>query len=313
MKALITFPYTEKEFAVLRDLGYEIIFKKESEIQFSSDIEDIDMLLCFDVFDRINIDNLKNLKWIQLTSAGINQVPKDIVLKKDITLTNNRGCYSIPIAEWNVLKILEMLKNSKEFYHRQNTKTWYIDNSIRDLYKKTIGFIGTGSIASETAKRLNAFGIDILGLNTDGKDTEHFHKCFSVNDINTFASRCDVIVVSTPYTENTHHLLDKNVFANMKDGVYIVNIARGAIIDEEALIENLSSGKVGKAALDVFEEEPLPKDNPLWEMENVYISSHNSWVSEMNHERRFKIAYENMKRYINGKELLNLVDLKRGY
>lgn len=313
MKALITFQYTEEEFDILRKLGYEIIFKKESEIEFSSEIEDIDTLLCFDPFNRINIEKFRNLKWIQLTSIGINHVPKDIVIKKNITLTNNRGCYSIPIAEWNVLKILEMLKNSKEFYNRQNTKTWHIDDSIRDLYKKTIGFVGTGSIASETAKRLTAFDVEILGLNTSGKNAAYFNKCYSSNDINSFVSKCDVIVVSTPYTEKTHHLLNKNVFEKMKDGVYIINIARGAIIDEQLLIENLKSGKVTKAALDVFVEEPLPEKSPLWEMENVYISSHNSWIAEMNNEKKFKIAYDNMKRYISGEELLNIVDIKRGY
>lgn len=313
MKALITFPYTKEEFDILRGLGYEVIYKKESEIEFSDEIKDVDILICFDLFDRIDIDKFTNLKWIQLISAGINQVPKDTVIKKNIILTNNRGCYSIPIAEWNVLKVLEMLKNSKEFYKKQRSKTWDMDHSLLDLNEKTIGFIGTGSIASETAKRFSAFGVKILGLNTDGKNVKYFDKCFSSDNINSFVSKCDILIVTAPYTEKTHHLLDKDVFEHMKDGVYIVNIARGSIINEKTLIDNLKSGKVAKAALDVFEEEPLAKDNPLWEMENVYISSHTSWVSEMNHERRFFIAHENMTRYINGEKLLNEIDLKRGY
>lgn len=271
------------------------------------------MILCFDLFNRIDISKFTNLKWIQLISAGINQVPTDIVVAKNITLTNNRGCYSIPIAEWNVLKVLEMLKNSKEIYNQQNTKTWKIDHSLQDLNKKTIGFIGTGSIASETAKRLKAFGVDILGLNTSGKETKYFDKCFSVYDINSFVCKCDILIVTSPYTEETHHLLNKEVFDNMKNGVYLINIARGSIIDEKILIDNLKSGKIEKAALDVFEEEPLPEDNPLWDMDNVYVSSHTSFVSPMNHERRFYIAYENMKRYINKKNLLNVIDLDRGY
>lgn len=313
MKALITFPYTEEEFKTLRNLGYEIIFKKEKEVELSDDIIDVDMLLCFDIFDKIDISKLKNLKWIQLISAGINQVPQKILEEKNILLTNNRGCYSIPIAEWNVLKALEMLKNSRDFHNKQNSKTWDMDLSLLDLNKKIVGFIGTGSIASETAKRFKAFGVEILGLNTDGKAVEHFDQSYSVEEINSFVSKCDILIVTTPYTEETHHLIDQEVFEHMKDGIYLINIARGAIIDEKSLISNLKSGKVGKAALDVFEEEPLPESSPLWDMENVYISSHNSWVSPMNHERRFYIAHENMKRYINGEKLLNEINLERGY
>lgn len=313
MKALVTFPDNEKEINELRNLGYDVIYKKEDEIEFSKDIEDVDMMLCFNPFDRIDIDKFINLKWIQLLSAGINQVPKDKLIKNNIILTNSRDVYSIPIAEWNVLKILEMLKNSKGFYEKQIAKNWEVDKSLLDLNKKTIGFIGTGSIASETAKRLCGFGVEIFGLNRRGRAADHFDKCWATADINDFVAKCDIIVVTTPYTEKTHHLIDKNVFNNMKDGVYIVNIARGSIIDEKALIDNLKSGKVAKAALDVFEDEPLPNESPLWEMENVYVSPHNCWGSELTHERKFRMAYENMKRYINGEELLNVIDLKQGY
>lgn len=313
MKALITYDYSEEEFNQLRNLGYEVIYKKEKDIEFSDEIKDIDTLLCFNLFDKIDISKFTNLKWIQLLSAGINQVPADIVVEKGITLTNNRGSYSIPIAEWNILKVLEMLKNSKSFYKKQESKTWKMDKSLLDLFKKKIGFVGTGSIASETAKRFCGFGTEIYGLNTDGKDVEHFDKCWASSNINDFVSNCDIIIITTPYTDKTHHMIDEEVFSNMKDGVYIINIARGAIIDEKALIANLKSGKIGKAALDVFEEEPLPQENPLWNMENVYISSHNSWVSELDHQRKFNIAKENMERYIKGEELLNVINLNRGY
>lgn len=313
MKALITFPYTEEEFAVLRDLGYEIIFKREKEIEFSEEIADVDVIVSMNVFDKVDISKLKDLKWIQLISAGINQVPKDLIIDRNIKLTNNRGCYSIPIAEWILLKTLEMLKNSKEFYRKQDSKTWEVVRGLKDLNKKTIGFVGTGSIASEAAKRFCNFGVEILGLNTDGRDVEHFHRTYAVDKINDFVSKSDIVVVTTPYTEETHHMIDRDVFKHMKDGVYLINIGRGSIIEEEALIQNLRSGKVAKAALDVFEKEPLPEDNPLWEMENVYVSPHNSASSPMNHERIFDIAYKNMKKYIRDEKLINEIDLEKGY
>jgi len=313
LKALITFKYKDEEMKLLEDLGYEIIFKDEREISFSDEMKAADIMVCFDPFDKIDIDLFPKLKWIQLLSAGINQVPVDKVLKNNILITNNRGGYSIPIAEWIVLKALEMVKNSKEFYNKQNEKIWKMDTSLLEIYGKIVGFLGTGSIAQEAAKRLEAFGVKILGFNRSGRDVEHFHQCYSIDKMNQLISQCDFFVIATPYTEETHHLVDQEVFSNMKDGTYIINIARGSIIDEEALVENLRSGKIRKAALDVFETEPLPNDSPLWDMENVIISPHNSWASEMYKRRRFEIAYQNMKRYINNEELINVIDLMKGY
>jgi len=313
LKALITFRYKDNEMKNLENLGFEIIFKDERDINFSEEIKDIDLMVCFDPFNKIDIELFPNLKWIQLLSAGINQVPIDKILDQDIILTNNRGGYSIPIAEWIVLKILEMIKNSREFYDKQNKKIWKMDTSILELYGKTVGFIGTGSIAQEAAKRLEGFGVNILGISSRGKNANHFHQCFSIDKINDIVSQCDFLVIAAPYTDNTHHLIDENVFSSMKNGTYLINIARGSIIDENALINNLKSGKIKKAALDVFEVEPLSEDSPLWEMDNVIISPHNSWASEMYSRRRYEIAYENMKRYINKEELINVVNLKMGY
>lgn len=297
----------------IRQLGYDIIEKSEKELYFSEELRDAEVLVCYNPFNTLDISKLPNLKWIQLTSVGIDQVPIDILKKNSITLTNNKGGYSIPIGEWIVLKLLEMYKNSKAFYQKQSQKIWKIDTSLLELYGKTIGFIGTGSIASEAAKRLKGFGVDILGLNTRGTKTEYFDKCYSIDKINEMVKLSDAIVVSIPHTEKTHNLLNEEVFQEMKNGVYLVNIARGSIIDERAMINNLNNGKIKCAALDVFEKEPLDKNNPLWEIENVIITPHNSWVSEMRDDRRFNIIYDNLKRYLSNQTLKNIVDLNKGY
>lgn len=297
----------------IRQLGYDIIEKSEKELYFSEELRDTEVLVCYNPFNTLDISKLPNLKWIQLTSVGIDQVPIDILKKNSITLTNNKGGYSIPIGEWIVLKLLEMYKNSKAFYQKQSQKIWKIDTSLLELYGKTIGFIGTGSIASEAAKRLKGFGVDILGLNTRGTKTEYFDKCYSIDKINEIVKLSDAIVVSIPHTEKTHNLLNEEVFQEMKNGVYLVNIARGSIIDERAMINNLNNGKIKCAALDVFEKEPLDKNNPLWEIENVIITPHNSWVSEMRDDRRFNIIYDNLKRYLSNQTLKNIVDLNKGY
>ena len=121
------------------------------------------------------------------------------------------------------------------------------------------------------------------------------------------------MVLSIPYTKETHHLINENNINSLKKGACLINIARGSIIKESVLIEALQKGNIRGAALDVFEEEPLPQDSPLWEMNNVIITPHNSWISEMRNERRYNIIYENLKRFIAGEKLMNIVDIDKGY
>lgn len=313
MKALVTYEFTEKEFQSLRDLGYDVVYKKERELEFSKDIKDIDVLVGLNPFRNLDMDLFPKLKLIQLIITGINHVPEDKVTKNNIILSNNRGGYSIPISEWIVLKILEMLKNSKEFQAKQRNKIWKSDNSLVELNSKTVGILGTGSIAREAAKRLKPFGVKILGINTDGRPVEGFDETASFKDITSVVPKVDILVLASAYTEETHHIIDESIFAEMKDGSYLVNISRGSIVDEKALIENLKSRKIKKAALDVFEKEPLPEDSPLWDMDNVYLTPHNSWGSEMDRKRKFNIAYRNLKNYINGEELENVIDFDKGY
>lgn len=313
IKALFTYTYGEEKMNKIKTLGYDLIYIPEKEISNTNNIKDIDVLVCYNPFDNLDISILNNLKWIQLSSIGIDQAPTELIHRKNMILTNNKGGYSIPMGEWVVLKILEMLKNSKYFYKNQVNKQWKLNSSLLELYNKTIGFIGTGSIAKESAKRLQGFDANIIGLNTKGQNVEYFNKCYGINDFEYMISLCDIVVVSIPYTDKTHHLLDENIFKKMKDNVYIVNIARGSIINENHLIKYIKNGKIRGVALDVFEEEPLKSDNPLWEMKKVIITPHNSWISEMRNERRYNIIYENMKRYINNEKLLNVVDLNKGY
>ncbi|EKN41302.1 D-isomer specific 2-hydroxyacid dehydrogenase [Clostridium botulinum CFSAN001627] len=273
----------------------------------------MEVLVCYNPFSTLDISLMKNLKWIQLSSTGVDQVPKDIVLKNNVIVTNNNGGYSIPIAEWIVLKTLELLKNSKEFYKKQENKIWKLDTSLLELCGKTIGFIGTGNIAKEAAKRFSGFNVNILGVNTKGREVEYFNKCYSKDNIKEMVSKSDIIILSIPYTKETENLVDENVLNSMKNGALFINISRGSIVDERKLIENLKLGKIKGAALDVFEEEPLFRDNPIWELDNAIITPHNSWISEKRNIRRFDIIYENLKNYKEGTELKSVVNMNKGY
>lgn len=313
IKALFTYDYGKERMDSIRELGYEVLVKNEKDVTYTEEFKAVEVLVCYNPFETLDISKMNKLKWIQLSSIGIDQVPKEKLMKSNIILTNNRGGYSIPMGEWIVLKILELYKNSKGFYEKQQNRKWKIDTSIMEVHGRTIGFLGTGTIAVEAAKRLQGFDIELIGLNTKGTPVEHFNKCFKREDIDEMLKICDVVVATIPYTKETHHLLNRERMAVMKEGSMIVNVARGAIIEEKALIENISTGKIKGAALDVVDEEPLDESSPLWSFENVIITPHNSWVSEKRNERRFDLIYKNMAEYVNSKELINVVDVTKGY
>ncbi|NBG87029.1 phosphoglycerate dehydrogenase [Isachenkonia alkalipeptolytica] len=313
MKALFTYDYGEKKMQSIKNLGYEIIFRKERDLVYDEELEDVEALICYSPFSTLDIGKMKNLKWIQLSSIGIDQVPLEKVKDQGILLTNNKGGYSIPMGEFIVMKILELFKNSKTFYHQQQQKQWKMDTSLIELYNKRVSFIGTGSIAVEGAKRLQGFGVEITGVNTRGRDVEYFHKCYPIKDLYEVLKHSDVVVLTIPYTDETHHLIDDGALAAMNPKAYLINVSRGSVVEEPALIEHLKQESIQGAALDVVEEEPLREDSPLWDFANVIITPHNSWVSEMRNQRRFDTIYENAEKFSRGETLKNLVNLDKGY
>lgn len=312
IKTLITYNFGEKRMKALENLGFELIFMHDRRVTYNDELSDVEVIVGYNPFENLDISNLKGLRWIQLLSAGIDKVPKEKVIEKDIIVSNNKG-YSIPIGEWIVLNILELLKQSPRLYRSQSLRVWKIEKGILELYGKTVGFIGTGAIAKEAAKRVQCFEARTLGLNTKGTDTQYFDECLSTERIDEMLKQSDIVVVTVPYTESLYHLIDEGRISSMKDGVLFVNISRGTIVDEAALIEGLRSGKIAGAALDVFEEEPLSKESPLWDMENVIVTPHNSFYSDKREDRMYEIIYNNMKNYIEGKKINNIVDMKRGY
>ncbi|HHX59151.1 MAG TPA: dihydrofolate reductase, partial [Epulopiscium sp.] len=185
--------------------------------------------------------------------------------------------------------------------------------SVGEIYNKKITFIGTGDIAKEAAKRLQGFGVEILGVNTNGRSISGFYQCFSLDQADDVLGQSDVVVICLPHTEQTHYLFNKARLEKMKPDACLINVSRGAIINEQDLIAHLEEGHLKGVALDVFEQEPLPQESKLWESGRVVITSHNSWISQEIDQRRWELIYENLLRFKNKKELLNLVEIARGY
>ena len=313
MKVLFTYDYGKEQLDRIRGLGYEVVIINEDTFTELQVPFDADVLCCYNPFERVDINKFTKLKLILLSSIGIDFIPKDDIIKNSIILTNNRGGYSIPMGEWIVMNLLMLSKKSTTFWDNKKQKKWKLDTKLTELYGKTVTFLGTGTISTEAAKRLQGFGMNVVGVNTKGTISQYFDKAYSLDEVKTAISMADYLVMVLPFTEKTHHFLDQEKLGWMKDSARLINVSRGNVIDERAMTKALKDKAIAGAALDVFEEEPLSVDSELWDMDNVYISPHNSWISEQRDARRFDLIYENLKAYIEDKPLKNVVDIRRGY
>ncbi|ABR49810.1 D-isomer specific 2-hydroxyacid dehydrogenase, NAD-binding [Alkaliphilus metalliredigens QYMF] len=313
MKALFTYDYGQEKMDSIRALGYELLVVDEKNVTYSEEMQDVEVLVCYNPFRSLDIKKMRDLKWIQLSSIGIDQAPVDVIKEQGMILTNNKGGYSIPMGEWVVLKILEIYKQTHQLYEQQQLKTWKMRTGLLELYGKKVAFIGTGSIAVESAKRLRGFEAKVIGVNTEGTEAPYFEQCYPVRELEEVLKISDVVVLTIPYTKETHHLINEVRLKEMKKDAVLINVSRGSIIDEKALIKHMQEGNLLGVALDVFEEEPLWEESPLWKLDNVIVTPHNSWISEMRNERRFSLIYENLKRYSEENELVNVLNLAKGY
>ena len=313
MKVLFTYDYGTENINKVKDLGYEVTIINERDIKNSSDVNNTEILICYNPFELLDINKIKNLKYILLSSIGFDQLPMDKVKNNNIVVTNNRGGYSIPMGEHIVLSMLEIYRNSKAKFVLQNENKWKIDTSILEVFNKNILFIGTGTIATEAIKRLSGFDMNIYGINTTGKETENIKKCYKFGEMDRVIKNMDFVVLSLPHTDKTHYMVDYEFMNKMKDDSVLINVSRGKIINEKDLILQLKEGKFKGVALDVFETEPLDNSSELWGFQNVNISSHSSWISEMRNIRRFDYIYKNLKRLKENEALINVVNLERGY
>ena len=313
MKILITYDYGKENMKLMEDLGYELVYINENEIKNSELTDDCHILICYNPFKKLDISRMKNLKLIILSSIGFDQLPLDKLEGRHIKVTNNQGGYSIPMGEWIVMNILEIYKNSRQRYNMQSQRKWNLDTSLMEVYGKKVLFLGTGTIAKEGAKRLAGFGVDIYGVNRSGKSNEIFDRVYRIEDLDRHIGEFDIIISTLPWTPSTEHIIDEDFLDKMKYKSAIINVSRGKILDESALINCLSNDKLLGVALDVFDKEPLSEKSRLWDYENVYISSHNSWISEMRNIRRFNYIIDNLRLFKEDKDLNNEINISRGY
>jgi len=274
------------------------------------------------------------LRWIQLHFAGMdNALKQPIVQAEDVEVTTSSGIHAVQMAEFSLAMILAFNYKLPLLLQLQAKAEWPKNNgdlfNPRELRGQTLGIVGYGSIARELARQADALGMTVLATKRDvmhpAEEDQYLEpgtgdasgdiptRLYPSQALISMAPECDFLVVTAPLTESTRHSVNEQVLRAMKRSAVLVNVARGAVVDEDALISALAAGTIAGAALDVFEEEPLPTTSPLWNLENVILSPHISGNSTRYQEKAAALFAENLERYINNRPLLNRLERKRGY
>ena len=252
------------------------------------------------------------LRWVQATSAGAGEQVGAAELSREelerVTVTSAAGIHAGPLAEFALFGLLAFTKDLPRLLADQHAHRWG-HYPVGELSGRTLLIVGLGQIGEEVARLAAAFGMRVVGLNRSGEaDSTHVHEIRRIGDLHECLPDADAIVISAPLTGETRGLIDAAALGRMKPGTILVNIGRGGVVDEGAMIEALRSGRLAGAALEVFAREPLPVDNPLWDLPNVLVSPHTAGLSMREDERIVSLFVENLGRYLRGEPLRNRVD-----
>ena len=266
------------------------------------------------VLDHV-VSRSPRLRWIHSASAGVDRVTTAAVRERGLIVTNARGVFSRPIAEYVVMMSLAIARRLPQLLELQRERTWQPLRG-RELSELTIGIVGYGSIGVEIAQLLQPFGCRIVATRRHperGTGDAPNVELFGLGDLAEVLRLSDIVVVAAPLTDETAGLIGAEQLAEMREDAWLINIARGRLIDEIALRRALGSGWIGGAVLDVFSEEPLAPDSPLYDTPNLVITPHTSWASEKVAERTVDLFTDNLRAFRAGEPMRNQVDLEAGY
>lgn len=320
MKILFDFDISEEYVVRLKELAPEAEFVvSDNEDEIKEEIVDSDVLFDFRGVEKEDIKSAKNLKWLQTWTAGVDKFMKDdfreVLEKKDIILTNMSGVHSNVIAEHSLGFMINFSRRFCDFHEQKNNKVW---NRLKvdHLENKNLVVVGLGSIGKEIARKAKVFEMNVIGVNRFGKGEFDFvDELFGQNKLKKALENGDYVVSIVPLTPETAGMIGKKEFEAMKDSAYFINMARGEVVDEPVMIKALRDGKIAGAGLDVFAEEPLSEDSPLYELDNVLITPHVGGAFPGYNKKAIKIVEENLEKFVSGNlaEMINKIDYNLGY
>ena len=250
----------------------------------------------------------KNLKWLQCNITGTDHLIASLADRRDIILTSGRGIHGPPMTEVTLLHMLALYRQVRRLAKNQENHTWdrflpYV------LENRLVAIMGLGAIAEHMARCFEALGMTVYGISRTNRKIEGIDKVFSRDELTEAVKDVDFLIALVPFNPETHNIIDAKVFYAMKPSACLINVARGGVVDEAALIDALKNGEISGAGLDVFEESPLPDNSPLWDMENVFITPFTGGRSDKYAERILTVIEPNIRAYLDGttKYMKNIV------
>lgn len=272
-------------------------------------IADADALLTFApmLSDQV-LQSAKRLKWVQALGTGVDNLIDRPCLGKQVIVTNVHGIHGAPVSEAAIASMLALARNLPRAIRLQETRQWQ-RFPAQLLHNKTVGIFGIGAIAEALAPKCRIFGMRVIGFSSAPRALDSFDRMHASAELVKVAGELDFLVLLTPLTEKTRNCIDAGVFAAMKPTAFLVNLARGGVVDETALVEALRGKRIAGAALDVFVEEPLPPDHPFWSMENVMITTHQGGFCDVYIDHAWPTLEANMRCFLAGdiRGMINVV------
>jgi phosphoglycerate dehydrogenase-like enzyme len=316
-KFVILAPIPDQYVAQLKSDFPKTQFVLATEVSFRDELANADATVAWGLTAE-DIEAAPKLKWLQTVGAGVDDIISPAIAERGILLTNNSGVHASNIAEHAMGMMLAYARRLPFQIRGQIAHEWRDDAGragVFELGGQTLLLVGIGRIGSTIADRAKCFGMHVIGVRRrpDNQPAGSIDEQYGIDQLKEQLPRADHVVVATPLTPQTRRLFDGATIGAMKRGAYLYNIGRGPIIDPVALVDHLQAGHLAGAGLDVTEPEPLPPDSPLWDMENVIITSHTSGATPRYWDRAFGILHENVRRYIADEPLLNVVNVQEGY
>jgi phosphoglycerate dehydrogenase-like enzyme len=256
-------------------------------------------------------DAFPRLRWLQSQSAGVEAQLYPAFLESDVILTNAKGIHAPYCAEHAFALLLGLTRGLQHHVRDQDARQWRAHPLI-EIGGWTLGLIGLGGFGREMAQRGKGFGMHVIGYDPYCRELPA-HVDEQLSDLDDLLRRSDVVMIACPHTPQTHHLIDARALALLKPSAYLISVTRGGVVDEGALIEVLQQERIAGAGLDVFEQEPLPEDSPLWELDNVILTPHAAGRSQNRPRPTIELFCDNIRRFLEGRPLRNVVDKQLGF
>lgn len=297
MKYLITGAWQDAQDHIpdIERQGHTVIFHRWEKDPLPEGALEAEAVICNGLFLYHPISAFSALRTVQLTSAGYDRIPMDYAKKHGIRVFNARGVYSVPMAEYALCGVLALYKDLPAFLEKQKEHRWEKKRSLQELCGSTVLIYGCGSVGTECARRFQAMGCRVLGADMATGQRPGFDAVTDPGSADLLLRQADVVLSALPLEESTRYFFGRERFSVMKEGAVFVNLSRGGVCDSASLRDAVSLGRLGGAVLDVFEEEPLPEDSPLWNLEHVIITPHSSFAGTGNSQRLWKVIQGNLR------------------